>query len=113
MNFKMPSISPRKLTVLLDRLKKLVEAVRPILATLVIVLDKASPYIVMACVGLFKFYECLSSNISTALYGLIISVFGGAFPVAISVMLFTCLVHVMVYERNKKSSTGMMMMDDG
>ncbi len=89
-NFKMLSISSRKLTVLLDRLKKLVEAVRPILATLVIVLDKASPYIVMACVGLFKFYECLSSNISTALYGLIISFFGGAFPVAISVMLLTC-----------------------
>jgi hypothetical protein len=91
---KLHQIFSQTLTFLINRLKKLVEAVRPILATLVLILDKASPFIIMACMALFKFYKCLSSNISTALYGIVISFFGGAFPVAISVILVMLSLYV-------------------
>jgi hypothetical protein len=89
-SFEVPRPLFPDLIVMIERLKKLVEALRPILATLVIILDKAAPFILLACAALFKFYKCLSSNVSTALYGIVISFFGGAFPVAISVMIVTC-----------------------
>jgi len=49
------------------------------------ILDLLAPFIVLYFKMLYKLYSGLTSNASRVLYGLLISFFGGSFPVAISV----------------------------
>lgn len=59
-------------------------AVAPAFSVGIRALNIVGPYIVSGVYGAFRFYSGLSSNMSTALYGLALSFFGGSFPVAIA-----------------------------
>jgi hypothetical protein len=47
--------------------------------------DSFAPYIVLYFTTLYQIYSSLTSNVARIVYGILISFFGGSFPVFISV----------------------------
>ena len=60
----------------------------PIVASILAAVDYLAPIIKFWFICCYDVYSKLSSNVSRVIYGLLISFFGGSFPVAISVRYF-------------------------
>ena len=71
-----------------DRAKTIVEQVAPVISKTFDLVDYLSPYIVVCFTSLYNVYSSLTSNGSRVVYGVLISFFGGSFPVVISVRIF-------------------------
>mmetsp|Transcript_53293 Transcript_53293/g.141180 ORF Transcript_53293/g.141180 Transcript_53293/m.141180 type:complete len:373 (-) Transcript_53293:98-1216(-) len=64
--------------------KDVIKVLAPLASKAAELIDKAAPHIIMASNAAYKFYCGLSSNVITAIYGIILCFFGGMFPVAIA-----------------------------